>query len=159
MEVSTFAEVRAEFMERIQKAIYCSMATIDREDRPRPRMMHPIWELTGNGPIGWVISWPQSHKAKHLARNPYVSLAYIHDRTKPVYVDCEAEWIDDVEEQWRIWELHQTTPPPLGFDPEPHFGTVNHQYYGLLRLRPWRIELGNLNGESIIWRPEKVSPK
>jgi general stress protein 26 len=76
--------------------------TNDRKDRPRSRLMHPIWELSHNDPIGWVISWPQTHKAKHLARNPYVSLAYIQDKTKPVYVDCEAEWIEDVEEQWRI---------------------------------------------------------
>ena len=149
MEVSTFEEIQLEFMQRVTKAVYCSMATIDRKGRPRSRMMHPIWD----GPTGWVISWPESHKAKHLQANPYVSLAYIQDRDKPVYVDCSAEWIDEVGEKERIWKLHQTTPPPLGFDPQPHYGTIHHQYYGLLRFRPWRIEVGNLQGESIIWRP------
>jgi len=141
--------MQPEFIARVQKAIYCSMATIDRKGRPRSRIMHPIWD----GPIGWVISWPESHNAKHLAGNPYVSLAYIHDKNKPVYVDAAAEWIDDVAEKHRIWKLHQTTPPPLGFDPQPHYGTINHQYYGLLRLTPWRIELGDLSGKPIIWRP------
>jgi general stress protein 26 len=153
MEVSNVADIWPEFMARLQQAIYCNMATIDQQDRPRSRMMHPIWELAANNPTGWVISWPQTHKAKHLARNPYVSLAYIHDKTKPVYVDCHAEWVTDVDEQGRIWELHKQIPPPLGFDPEPHFGSITHQHYGLLKFTPWRIELGHLYGEALIWRP------
>ena len=148
MEVSTFEEIQPEFMKRVSNAIYCSVATVDRKDRPRSRIMHPVWD----GMIGWVISWPRSHKAKHLLRNPYVSLAYIQDRDKPVYADCRAEWIDNVEEKKRIWELHKNTPPPLGFDPEPYYGTIDHHYFGLLRFTPWRIELGNLNGEPIILR-------
>ena len=148
MEVSNFEEIQLEFMRRVSDAVYCSVATVDRKNRPRSRIMHPIWDAM----IGWVISWPQSHKAKHLQGNPYVSLAYIHDRDRPVYADCYAEWIDDIGEKKRIWELHRTTPPPLGFDPEPHYGTIHHKYYGLLRFTPWRIELGDLNGEPIIWR-------
>lgn len=153
MEVSTFAEMQPEFMERVQQAIYCSMATVDLEGRPRSRIMHPIWD----GPIGWAISWPASHKAKHLQRNPYISLAYIYDRDKPVYVDAVAEWVDDLTEKHRIWELHKTTPPPLGFDPQPHYGSIDHPYYGLLRFSPWRIELASLNGEPIIWRHRETS--
>ena len=150
MEVLTFEEIQPEFMKRVSDAIYCSVATIDRKNRPRSRMMHPVWD----GSIGWVISWPQSHKSKHLQKNPYVSLAYIQDRDKPVYVDARAEWINEVREKHRIWDLHKNTHPPLGFDPEPYYGTVEHQYYGLLRFTPWRIELGNLNGEPIIWRSQ-----
>src|SRR6266545_571571 len=116
MEVWGFEEMQAEFMARVGQAVYCTMATIDRQNRPRSRVVHPIWD----GPIGWVISWPASHKAKHLALNPAVSLAYIPDKAKPVYVDGVAEWIDAVEEKRRIWDLHRTTPAPLGFDPQPH---------------------------------------
>jgi general stress protein 26 len=153
MEVLTFVEIQSEFMERIQSAVYCSMATIDRKGRPRSRIIHPIWD----GSIGWVISWPKSHKAKHLENNPYVSLAYIHDIKKPVYIDALAEWVDDEVEKQRIWTLHQMTPPPLGFDPQPHYGSAKHPYYGLLRFTPWRIELGSLNNEPIIWRDKEVS--
>lgn len=149
MEVASFAEMQGEFLRRVASAVYCSMATVDRKNRPRSRMLHPIWE----GAIGWAISWPQSHKAKHLAHNPHVSLAYIQDRDRPVYVDCVAEWIVDLIEQQRVWDLHAATPPPLGFDPQPHYGDIHHVYFGLLRFTPWRIELGNLQGEPIIWRP------
>ena len=148
MEVTTFAGIQREYMARIQAAVYCSMATIDRKGRPRSRIMHPIWD----GPVGWVISWPGSLKAKHLEHNPPVSLAYIHDKNKPVYVDAIAEWVGDEGEKQRIWKLHQDTPPPLGFDPQPHYGDIHHPYYGLLRFTPWRIELGDLQGKPVIWR-------
>lgn len=157
MEIQAFSEIEAEFFMRIEKAVYCNMATIDRVDRPRSRMMHPIWEFTDSIPIGWVISWPQSHKAKHLARNPYVSLAYIREKSKPVYIDCKAQWVNGIQEQQRIWELHRATPPPLGFDPQPHYGDRYHPFFGLLKFTPWRIELGNLDGEPIIWRPPEAN--
>jgi len=148
MEVLRFEDLQAEFMARVSQAVYCAMATIDRVNRPRSRIMHPIWDR----PIGWVISWPASHKARHLVRNPAVSLAYIADRDKPVYVDGIAEWIDAVDEKRRIWDLYKTTPPPLGFDPQPHYGDIDNPLYGLLRITPWRIELGNLSGDPRIWR-------
>ena len=149
MNVDRFEELQAEFTERVTQAVYCTMATVDRRNRPRSRIMHPIWD----GSIGWMISWPASHKAKHLARNPWVSLSYIANKEKPVYVDGLAEWIDSAEEKRRIWDLHRATEPPLGFDPEPHYGSIDHPYYGLLRVTSWRIELGNLNGEPVVWRP------
>lgn len=148
MEVSTFEEIQIEFMNRVSQAVYCSMATVDRKGRPRSRILHPVWD----GPIGWAISWPASHKSKHLEVNPYVSLGYVHDRDKPVYVDCQAEWVHEESEKLRIWELCKSLPPPLGFDPEPHYGTIHHHYYGLLKFTPWRIELGSLTGEAIVWR-------
>ena len=116
MDVARFEDIQTAFMELVRAAVYCNVATVDRKNRPRSRVMHPIWD----GPIGWVISWPQSHKAKHLSNNPAVSLAYIHDPLKPVYVDCIAAWAGDVMEKRRVWDLHKTVPPPLGFDPEPH---------------------------------------
>lgn len=149
MEVSKFTDIQAVFMERIQEAVYCNMATVDRKGRPRSRIMHPVWE----GPIGWVISWPDSHKAKHLAYNPWITLAYIHDKNKPTYIDANAEWIENLNEKKRIWNLHKKISPPLGFDPQTHYENIHNPYFGLLKFTPWRIELGNLDGEPLIWRP------
>ena len=148
MDVTTFAEIQPEFMARISQAVYCSMTTVDQHNRPRSRILHPIWD----GYIGWAISWPQSHKARHLAYNPHVALAYIQDSGKPVYADCTAAWIADPVEKQRIWDLYRTTDPPLGFDPQPHYASIHDKYFGLLKFTPWRIELANLQGESRIWR-------
>ncbi len=148
MEVLSFTEISSEFLTRVSQAVYCSMATVDHLNRPRSRIMHPVWD----GPIGWVISWPASHKARQLARNPHISLAYIHATEKPVYVDCTAEWVDEPLEKQRIWELHRSLPGLLGFDPLPHYGSIDNPYYGLLKFIPWRIELANLGGEPLVWR-------
>ena len=151
MKINRFEQIRDEFMARAQRSIYCNVATVDMKGRPRSRIMHLIWD----GPIGWVITWPESHKAKHLANNPHVSIAYIGEPLKPVYVEATAAWVTDTSEKLRVWELHRSIPPPLGFDPEPSYGSIHHKYYGLLRFTPWRVELAELHKESLIWRPNK----
>lgn len=135
-------------MARASRAVYASMATVDTRGRPRSRIVHPIWE----GPIGWIISRADGLKSKHLARNPHVSLAYIQDSERPVYVDCTAEWEHNRAEKLRVWDVIKTTPPPMGFDPGPWYKSVDSPDFGLLKLTPWRIELYTLGGEPIIWR-------
>lgn len=159
MVVTSFSEIRDEFFSRVSQVVYCSMATIDLKNRPRLRVVHPVWE----GSTGWVISKPDSPKARHLEHNRHVSLAYIcHDVYKPVYIDCTAVWVTDRSEQQRVWDYYKTVPPPLGFDPEPHYGSIQHPLFGLLKLIPWRLEMTNLvvsaeTGETeiqrLVWQP------
>ena len=52
MQVLDFADIQEGFMARVSVAVYCIVATVDRQNRPRTRIMHPIW----HGPTGWVIS-------------------------------------------------------------------------------------------------------
>ena len=111
--VSTFAEIEEEFIQRVHTVVWCSAATIDRRNRPRSRVLHPIWE----GATGWITTRRNSPKIKHLAANPHMSLAYIADPFKPVYVECRAVWNDDLATRQRIWDLLKNTPEPLGFDP------------------------------------------
>lgn len=148
MRVATFHDLQTEFLERVNNAVYCNMATISPENRPRSRLVHPVWEES----TGWIISWPKTPKTRHLAHNQYVSLAYVQDINKPVYIEATAEWLTDRDEQWRVWNYYKSVPPPMGFDPEPHYGDIDHEYFGLLKLTPWRIELYTLGGESIIWQ-------
>lgn len=157
VELDSFAEIEAEFLSRVQKAVYCNMATVDRQNRPRSRVMHPVWE----GSVGWIISWPETLKSKHLMHNPHVSLAYVQEPHQPVFVDCTASWVTDRNEQLRVWDYYKVAPPPMGFDPEASYGSINHHYFGLLKLLPWRIELFDLkieNNQSVmssrVWRPK-----
>lgn len=149
MHVATFADLQTEFLARVSHAVYASLATIDTHDRPRTRVVHPIWE----GSIGWIVSWPATPKSKHLARNPHVSLAYIADITQPVYIEGTAAWEHDPAEKQRVWQVIATTPPPIGYDPTPFYGSIDHPHFGLLKVTPWRIELCTLKGESVIWQP------
>jgi Pyridoxamine 5'-phosphate oxidase len=153
VEVTHFSEMEAEFLHRVQTMVWCNVATVDRKLRPRSRILHPIWE----GATGWIATHRHSHKAQHLARNPYVSLAYITSIHQPVYADCLAQWVDDLEQKQRIWQLFKTTPPPLGFDPAQDFVRPDHETFGVLKLTPWQIVLVNFPAESfekgtILWR-------
>jgi general stress protein 26 len=155
MQVTNFSEIEAEFIERVHKMVWCSVATVDSKGRPRSRILHPIWE----GSTGWIGTHRSSHKSKHLEKNPYVSLAYITEIMKPVYVDCRVEWINDLAEKQRIWDLFKNTPPPLGYDPAHDFIRPDHENFGLLKLMPWRIDLVSFPAESFdkgtrVWRGE-----
>jgi len=154
MEVRSFADIEDEFNARIRRIAWCSVATVDRKGRPRQRILHPIWE----GPTGWIATGPQSHKAKHLAKNPYVSLSYWDPQHQQVYVDARAEWVDDMATKRRIWDLYKNTPPPLGYDPAIIWqGGPEDPGFGLLKLTPWRIELfglATMMQGGTVWRPE-----
>jgi hypothetical protein len=140
MEVASFDEIAEEFNRRVARIVWCTVATVDRLGRPRTRILHPIWE----GSTGWIGTSRESHKARHLAKNPYVSLSYWDQQQQQIYADCKAEWVDDPAEKQRIWDLYKSTPPPLGYDPAmipPWAGGPNAGVFGVLKLTPWRIEL------------------
>jgi general stress protein 26 len=142
VEVASFADVQDEFLTRITRIVWCTVATVDAQSRPRTRILHPIWE----GSTGWIATGRDSHKAKHLARDPFVSLSYWDPQHQQVYADCRAEWEDDPAEKRRIWDLYKNTPPPLGYDPAMIWqGGHDDPGYGLLKLTPWRIEIFALN--------------
>jgi hypothetical protein len=139
IEIASFSEIEAEFIQRAHAAVWCNGATIDSRNRPRSRVLHPWWE----GVTGWVTTRRSSPKVKHLAGNPHLSLAYIADVFRPIYVECIAEWVGDLEERRRIWDVLRNLPPPLGFDPAETWGDIADLENGLLKLSPWRIELND----------------
>lgn len=156
MDVASFAEIEKEFMDRISRIVWCTMTTIDRKNRPRARVIHPIWE----GSTGWIATGRNSFKAKHLEHSPYVSLSYWDPQHQQVYAECRAEWEDDPAEKQRIWEFYGSTPPPLGYDLQMFWkGGVEDPEYGLLKLVPWRIEISAIGDmiqgkPPLVWRQE-----
>ena len=152
MDVASFAEIEEEFMARVRRIAWCTVATVDRNGRPRTRILHPIWD----GSAGWIATGRHSHKEKHLAKNPYVSLSYWDPQHQQIYADCKAEWVDDMAEKRRIWDLYKNTPPPLGYNPAIIWQAgVEDPDYGLLTLTPWRIELYAL-GSVMTGEPPKI---
>jgi general stress protein 26 len=135
VDVNSFDDIAVEFRRRIERTIWCSMTTVDRQGRPRNRLVHPVWEE----PTGWLATGRHSFKAKHLEKNPFVSLAFWDQEQEQVYVDCEATWVDDAETKARLWELYLTKPE--GYPLSGFWKGVDDPNYGLLRLDPWRIEL------------------
>jgi general stress protein 26 len=148
--ITSFSEIETEFIQRAHAMVWCSMATLDTRNRLRSRILHPLWE----GSTGWASSRPDSLKARHIAHCSYVSLAYIADMMRPVYIDCTAEWEHDAEKKQHVWELFKLTPPPAGFDLVNIFKSVDDPEYGVLKFTPWQIELYDISNlaNRKVWR-------
>jgi general stress protein 26 len=138
VEVDKFADIAIEFRRRIEQTQWASMTTVDSRNRPRGRLVHPVWEE----PVGWLATGRHSFKAQHLERNPFVSLAYWDQSHEQVYIECRATWVDDDTERQRLWQLYETKPE--GYPLARFFKAPTHPEYGLLRFDPWRIELWNV---------------
>lgn len=156
MRVPHFSDIETEFLNRVQTMVWANAATVDTCGRPRSRILHPIWE----GSTGWIATGRETLKARHLEKNPYLSLAYIAAVMNPVYVDCRAGWEDDPDERRRVWAFMKSQPEPYGFDPAHDFATPDNPAFGLLKLTPWRIDLVTFPAPSFeegtrVWQPDK----
>jgi len=155
VDVAEFSELSGKFKAITERIVWCTVATVDRQGRPRSRILHPIWE----GTTGWIATGRQSHKAKHLTGNPFVSLTYWDPQHEQTIIDCRAEWQDDQGTKDRIWELLRTTPEPVGYDPRLFWPGADEASFGVLKLTPWRLEVWSLEamarGEPArVWRPQ-----
>ena len=157
MRLETFREIEAEFVTRVNAMVWCALTTIDRRGNPRSRVMHTLWD----GATGWVAARRHSPKSRDLEAHPHVSLAYIADIVRPVYVQATATWADDLETKRRVWDLFAATPPPLGYDPGPIYGGMEAPDYGVLRITPLSIELGDVSGQGerrVTWHAQQREP-
>lgn len=159
-ETTDFEEIAAEFQARVERMVWCNVASVDEKGRPRSRIMHPIWE----DQVGWIGTWLTSNKASHeqeslkimqLRRNPYVSLAYVSEVMNPVYVDCQVEILDTVAAKRQFAELAASFPEPYGYVTAQIFGEPDDPRFGVLRLTATRIALVEFPappGKVAIWR-------
>ncbi len=156
MELASFSEIEDKFKEITEKIVWCTVCTVDRQGRPRSRILHPVWE----GSTGWIATGRHTHKTKHLAGNPYVSLTYWDPDHEQTMIECKAEWQDDQPTRARVWELLKNTPEPVGYDPIafwPEGPTA--EGFGCLKLTPWRLEVWSLAAmaqgqEPQVWRQD-----
>ena len=133
------------FVEVAHRIVWCTVATVDRRNRPRSRILHPFWEHSADGLVGWITTRPTPLKLAHLDHSPYVSCSY-WDATHDVAVaECRAEWIDDVDAKAHAWELFRHAAEPLGHDPYEIWpdGPGNPDA-GVLQLTPWRIRVAGM---------------
>lgn len=149
--IATRAEILPSFVERAHSMVWANLTTLDRQGRPRSRVIHPIWD----GETGWIGTLRSTPKVRQIERNPHVSVAYVADVMKPVYADCIARWVDDPAERQRIWDLFKSTPEPLGYDPAGGaFGTNDLADFGLIQLTPYRVEVTNWPHGTRLWQRE-----
>ncbi len=157
--VGTFAELQDDFVRLTTEIVWCTVATVDHEDRPRTRILHPYWEIDDGRPIGWVGTVTSPAKTAQLARNPYVSCSYWTPAHDAAFVDCRADWVGDANAKRRVWTLFASAPPPLGYDPRVSgWSDESDPLFQVLRLDPWRVQVtlqdlagGRVIGSSRVW--------
>jgi hypothetical protein len=131
-----------EFIAVAHRIVWCTVATVDRRNRPRSRVLHPYWELTGDGLVGWITTRPTPLKVAHLGHSPYVSCSYWDPAHDTAVAECHAEWVDDLAAKQRVWDLFRSTPEPLGHDPYKIWpGGPGEHDAGVLKLTPWRLRV------------------
>ena len=124
------------------QVVWCALTTVDRDGRPRSRVVHPVWELAPDGPCGWVTTRRSPVKTAHLAANPNVACAYVGVDHDVAYFDCVARWATAAERR-HAWEACRATPPPAGFDPATIWPDGSDAPGAeVLRLEPYRVQVG-----------------
>jgi general stress protein 26 len=150
-EVGAFAEIAAEVEARARRIVWCVFTTVDGQGRPRSRMLHPVWE----GPVAWIATGRASFKARQIDANPWVSVSYWDPQHQQIFAECHAAWEDDPDEKRRVWDYIKGQPEPYGYDLGMFWSSAEDPGYGLLRLRPWRLELSAL-ADMMTRTPPKV---
>ncbi|NUR87838.1 MAG: pyridoxamine 5'-phosphate oxidase family protein [Nonomuraea sp.] len=156
---TSFAEIEPEFTAYVRAIRYATMVTVDGANRPRTRILIPIWENADGGPRGWLATYRTPVKAAHLAGNPHTSFSYWKPGNNSVAIEATAAWDDDQETRKRVWDLYRD-PRGSGYDLGAFWTSPADPKLHVLRLEPWRIQvIRGADLRSRIWTQEKpVAP-
>ncbi|WP_327152122.1 pyridoxamine 5'-phosphate oxidase family protein [Nocardia sp. NBC_01329] len=154
--VESFAEIRDEFDTYVGNIVYATMTTVDKQGRPRARVLIPVWETVDGQPAGWLATFPTPVKDAHLARNPHTTFSYWTPQQNQASVDAVAEGVpsDDLASRRHVWDLYQrTSPPGAGYPLSQFWSGIDDPKLRVLRLTPWRVQV--IRGRDLrsrIWR-------
>jgi general stress protein 26 len=141
--VNTLAETAPAFVQMAHQIVWASVATVDRNGRPRSRILHPIWQWDGEQIVGWIATGPTPIKRAHLKNSPYVSVNYWTPTHDTCVAEGQASWALDNETRQMVWDLFLHGPEPVGYDPKivPAWTGPTVDAFGVLKLEPWRLRV------------------
>ncbi|CAL9467201.1 hypothetical protein SUDANB95_02743 [Actinosynnema sp. ALI-1.44] len=159
--VPSFADLRAEFDAYVGAIRYATMVTVDARNRPRTRVLIPVWEVVDGEPLGWLATYRTPVKAAHLARNPHTSFSYWAPGNDSVAIEATARWDNALPTKEHVWELYRrTSPRGAGYHLGNFWTAPSDPRLHVLRLTPWRVQvIRGADLRSRIWRgdPERDS--
>ena len=133
------------FVEMAHRIVWATVATVDEEDRPRSRVLHPLWYWDGTSLVGWVATGPTPTKRAHLAPQPATSRwATGRPTTTPAPRSARATLVTDDDTRVWLWEAFVKAPAPVGYDPAiipPWAAGPTSDAFAALRLDPWRLRV------------------
>ena len=136
-------EVAPAFVEMAHRIVWCTVATVDSKNRPRSRILHPIWQWDGEQLSGWIGTGPTPTKRAHSDAHPYMSLTYWTPTHDTCVAECRATWAFDDETRTMVWNLFKHAPAPVGYDPAivPAWSGPTAPAFAAVRLEPWRLRV------------------
>ena len=160
--MSSFETTADAFLEMAHRIVWCNAASVDASGRPRSRVVHPIWERTRDGLVGWFGTNATKTKRDHLDASPYLSMNYWDPTQDTCVAECAASFCFDLETRERIWNLFLSSDPPLGYDPKIIEGwdSAESEAFTVVRLVPWRLRvfpgtmLMGQGGEIHVWQDD-----
>lgn len=157
--MNSIEEVAPAFVKMAHEIVWCSAASVDAQNRPRSRVLHPIWEWDGERLTGWVATGPTPTKRANLAHSPYLSVNYWATNQDTCVAECEAKLHFDDDTRLMVWNKLKEAPPPVGYDPGtiPSWVGPTDDSFAALELTPWRLRvmpgtvLMRQGGEVLTW--------
>lgn len=157
--MTELGQIAPAFVEMAHQIVWASVATVDRQGRPRSRVLHPIWKWDGDQLVGWIATAPTPLKRAHLENTPNVSVNYWSPNHDTCLAECRAEWQADLETRRAVWDKFKNGPEPVGYDPAliPAWTSPEADAFAVLRLEPWRLRVmpGSVmlqgTGEVLTW--------
>ncbi|MFE0380807.1 hypothetical protein ACFW1M_35770 [Streptomyces inhibens] len=106
-----FSKVQDTLFRYIREIRYARMVTVDRRNRPRARVLLPVWEIVDGRPVGWLAAYRTPVKTAHLAHNPHTTYAYWCPRQNALFVGSLSAWAKDKESQRHTPRGRSVTAP------------------------------------------------
>jgi hypothetical protein len=142
--MNSLEEVARAFVEMAHRIVWATAATVDRDGRPRSRILHPFWIWDGEQLVGWIATGPTPVKRAHLERSAFMSLNYWAPDHDTCTAECDTTWAFDDETREIVWKLFVEGPAPVGYDPAiiPAWkdGPLSPAF-AALRVEPWRLRV------------------
>jgi hypothetical protein len=141
--VSGIAAVAPAFVEMAHRIVWATVTSVDAGNRPRSRILHPIWEWDGEQLRGWIATSPTPPKRAHLEHSPYVSCSYWAPSHDTCVAECRATWANDDATRIETWERFKAGPEPVGYDPGivPAWSEPTADTFAVLLLEPWKLRV------------------
>ena len=158
--MTDLATVAPAFVEMAHRIVWATVATVDRQSRPRSRILHPLWQWDGEALTGLIATGPTPVKRAALEHSPFVSVTYWTPTHDTATAECRATWIFDDDERRAVWSAFAAAPAPVGYDPAIVPVWVDgptSPAFAALHLEPWRVRvfpgtiLLGAGGELLSW--------
>ena len=141
--MSTLKQIAPAFVKMAHQIVWCSVATVDSDGRPRSRVLHPLWQWDGRELTGLIMTGPTPTKRAHLKASPYVSCNYWTPSQDTCIAECRATWALDDDTRKRVWRQFKEAPAPVGYDAAmiPGWDGPTSPSFAVLVLEPWRLRV------------------